>query len=219
MSKHHLKGAPQARDGGTWFGWRIVGVLALLSFLLMPNGAIAQTPSAEEALDVVVRYLESELGHGFNGYLGFDAVRVARLNPDSSVDPEVHRTILARIAEGRSFPFYPGDDFGRVVCDATSNPDQPGSNCRFTHGTRQMVIVTVVSSNEDRGTAQVRAFAGSVADFATWYGSELRAGFSSRQIDLDVEYGSDGSVQIIADSALTLFRNGWTEVHQVRGAR
>ncbi len=187
--------------------------------LLVPGLGNAQAPSPEQALRVVAEYVEEQLATTSADWrLGFDTLRGGRLGPESPIDPAEHREILGRIAAERDLPFYPGEDFGRVLCDASPDPEHPGVNCRLSHGTRSMLTFVVVSSDDERGVTELRAMLGTVGETALRHDGGIRSGFANRTFNLEVVYDEAGSPRIRDDDSLLIFRNGYAEVDEIRSA-
>jgi hypothetical protein len=205
----HLGGAVRAA---------VAPVLIALSLILMPSITMAQAPSPEEALDAVAEYVRDQTWVVGDWQLGVDAVRAARVHPEAVVDPITHRGILSRVAEARELPFYAGEDFGRVVCDASPDPERPAVDCRFSHGTSSLLMLTVVSSDRERGVTRVHAFSGPLSEPARWYDNELRVGFNTHSIVLEVEYDSSGVARVNPEGAVAILRQGFKTVDEVRGA-
>jgi hypothetical protein len=207
----------QANGGARTPGRGIALVLAALPLLVVPSIASAQAPSPEEALGVVVEYLRGQTWAVGDWHLGYDADWASRQHPDAVVDAATHRGLLARIAEDRQLPFYPGEDFGRVVCDSSPDSALPAVNCRFPHGTRTMLMLTVVSSDAERGVTQVAVYSAIVDGTPHLHAGGVRAGRNTRGITLDVEYDPDGSPSVGGGERGVRFGMGHTPVDEIRG--
>jgi hypothetical protein len=216
MNGCHTSDPRQRRRVADEFGGGVSWAFGLLFLLLLPGIVMAQAPAPEEALDAVVGHLRDSARPSGTGRLGFDSARAARFFPNAVLDAAAHREILARIAEARELPFYPGEDFGRVACDASSDPEWPGVNCRFVHGTGTMLTLTVISTDEERGVTRVDVFSVILGSLARRSGDEVRAGRNTRHTALDVEYDRDGSAQVILGSPIE-FAQGFVSVDEIRG--
>jgi hypothetical protein len=218
MNTHYLTHVPQAHGGARTPGWGIALVCAILSLLLVPNMASAQAPSPEEALDVVADYVRYKTWVVGEWHLGVDAVRTSQQHPNAVASPSAHRQILSRVAEAKELPFYAGEDFGRVICDASPDPEQAAANCRFAHGTRSMLMLTVVSSDEETGITRVEAFSAVAGDVPHWHDGEVWTGWNTHTITLEVEYATDRSPQLGQGRSFGIFRSGNTPVDEIRSS-
>jgi len=195
----------------------IASVLVALSLLLIPNHASAQSPSPEEALDVAVEHLRDRSEVFDDWHLGVDPAWAGWVRSDVVIDAAGHRELLTRIAEAGELPFYPGEDFGRVVCAASPDPELPPENCRFSHGTRSMLKLIVVST-EERGVTQVLAFSRRLLPVATLHRGELRVGSPSRVLILNVEYDRDGLARVNTEETVTARSSGAVAIDEIRGS-
>ncbi len=215
ISRHRPLAAPPRR-GTRAPGWGRVSVLVALSLLLAPSLAPAQAPSPEEALLVVLEYLpdRSEVFEGW--HLGVDPEWAQGIHDRAAIDADAHRELPARIAEAEELPFYPGEDFGRIICDASPDPEEAPENCRFSHGSRSLLRLIVMSSDEEQGVTTVHAFSHLIHSVAIRYQGEWRVGAPSRQFILEVEHGADGRAEVMVDRGVIMLRNGAAPIDEVR---
>lgn len=217
INKRHSTRLQAVCGGAATLGRRVTLVLVVPSLLLIPTIAIAQAPAPEEALEAVVEHLRDDPGVIGDWRLGFDSVRAEQHLPDVSIDAATHRGLLARIAERREVPFYGGEDFGRVICDASADPERPADNCAFSHGTRSILILTVVFSDEGRGITRVQAVSGSIRDSAHRRDGALWTSFASRTAVFDMVYDAAGALQFSDSGVAQILRHGSARVDEIRG--
>jgi len=218
MTRRHPTSMNPAHGGTGAPGWRSATVLVALSLLLAPSIATAQAPSPEEALNVVVEHLRDRSEVFDDWHLGVDPEWAGRIYAGAVIDAARHHELLRGIAEAGGLPFYPGEDFGRVVCAAPSNPERAPENCRFSHGTRSILRIIVLSTDEEGGVTKVHAISGSLRPVAVWLSGEWLVGAPSRVIMLDVEYGPGGRAQVMVDRTVTALRSGAVSIDEIRGA-
>jgi len=219
MNRQYTSDPQQRHAVADEFGGGVSWVFALLFLFLLPNIVIAQAPAPEEALEAVVECLRDDPAVIGDWRLGFDSVRAERHLPDVRVDAASHREVLTRIAERRGIPFYGGEDFGRVICDASSDPERPAVNCEFSHGTRAMLMLTVAFSDEDHGITRVHAVSGAISASAHLRDGDLWTGFGSRTAVFDMVYDSEGNLQFSDSGIAQIFRQGSAPVDEIRGTR
>jgi len=197
-------------------GQRLGPVLPVLVLLLMPIPAAAQAPSPTDALAAVVEHLRDDSRIANNWYLGVDAVVASEHHPATAIDAASHREVLARIADARGLPYYSGEDFGRVICVASASPEGPPENCRFSHGTGSMLMLTIVTSDEIPGVTQVEVRS-QVVGGASREEGELVTFRAGAIIALDVAYDAAGSPQVSEGRVPTLHWHGRGGVDEIQG--
>jgi len=219
MNKQHTTNGRTAHADRRSIGRGTASGLIVLSLLLIPSIGTSQAPSPEEALSVAADYLRDQTWVVGDWYLGVDAVRMAGIAPQVVGEVATHREILSRIADSRGLSFYPGEDFGRVICDASADAQAPPTDCRFSHGTRAMLNLAVVSSDVERGIVRVRVFSAVVGRVATRSEGQLRTAFNSMTADLEIEYDRTGAPRMAeGQRVMVATGTGFTGIDQIVGA-
>jgi hypothetical protein len=217
MNRHESMNAEREYARAKPLELGIAPVLTAMLVMLTPGIVMAQAPSPEETLRVVAEHLRDSDLVLRGWHLGFDSVRSARHLPNAPIDAAERREILARVAADRELPVHPGADFGRVVCDRSPDPDWAGVNCRYSHGTRSILAISVVSSDEERGVTRVDVFSAIISSTARRSGDDVHVGMNHRHTTLGVEYARDGSPQVIP-GGIEFGQRGVVSVDEILGA-